>query len=100
MIRSLPAALLLALSMAAMPAALAAAATPGVAPASTSESAADAAFRAIYTKEWAWRRVQQGAGDEDSAAEDGNLTPKLPDVSPAVHEAVKETAAALKAAVG
>ena len=87
MTRSLPAALLLALSMAAMPAALAVAATPDVAPASSSESVADATFRAIYTKEWAWRRAQQGAGDEDSAAEDGNLNPKLPDVSPAAQQA-------------
>ncbi|KAF1692144.1 DUF885 domain-containing protein [Pseudoxanthomonas koreensis] len=83
MIRPLSAALLLALSLHALPAP--AADTPAAA--ASAETAADAAFRAIYTKEWAWRRAQEGAGDEDSVAEEGNLNPKLPDVSPAAQQA-------------
>ncbi len=91
-------ALLIALSaptvaLAAAPAAAAAA------PASVAtESPADAAFRALYEKEWKWR--QQGGGeaseDEDAPA---NAT-RMPDVGPAAQQARlkvwDETLAALK----
>lgn len=78
MIRPLPAILLLALGLASTPAPAAKARTA---------TRADAAFQAVYEKEWAWRRHQDGAADEDSAAEAGNLNPTLPDVSPAAQQA-------------
>lgn len=48
------------------------------------ERAADAAFRAIYEKEWAWR--QEGGGE---ASEDGDApasAARLPDVGPAAQQ--------------
>jgi uncharacterized protein (DUF885 family) len=82
MIRPLSVALLLAL-------ALPAAASPANPPAAAATVAgdADARFRAIYEKEWAWRQEQSGGGDEDSAAGEGNLNPRLPDVSAAAQQA-------------
>lgn len=47
--------------------------------------AADAAFRAIYEKEWAWREREFGiSGDEDD--EGGADLPRLPDVGPAAQQ--------------
>jgi len=60
----LTAALLLALGLAAAPAL---AATPS-APATLAAHAADAQFKAIYEKEWAWRQSAGGEADEDSDA--------------------------------
>jgi uncharacterized protein (DUF885 family) len=85
MIRPLSAALLLALSLAVLP--VEAADAPAAPAATAGETAADAAFRAIYEKEWAWRQQQDGAGDEDSATDEGNLNPGLSDVSPAAQQA-------------
>ena len=82
MTRPLSAALLLAL---ALPAAASPASPPAAAPAAASD--ADARFQAIYEKEWAWRQEQSGGGDEDSAAGEGNLNPRLPDVSAAAQQA-------------
>jgi uncharacterized protein (DUF885 family) len=48
-------------------------------PADAKESAADRAFEAIYTKEWAWRQAETGTADEDSDASGDNT--RLPDVS-------------------
>ena len=48
------------------------------------ENAADAAFRALYEKEWAWR--QEGGGE---ASEDGDApasAARLPDVGPAAQQ--------------
>jgi len=59
--------------------------TATTAPASVAnERAADAAFRAIYEKEWAWR--QEGGGE---ASEDGDApasAARLPDVGPAAQQ--------------
>jgi len=59
--------------------------TATAAPASVAnERAADAAFRAIYEKEWAWR--QEGGGE---ASEDGDApasAARLPDVGPAAQQ--------------
>ena len=63
-------------------------AAPAAVPAPTrpvTESAADAAFRAIYEKEWKWR--QDGGGE---ASEDGDApasAARMPDVSPASQQA-------------
>ncbi|WP_336965619.1 DUF885 domain-containing protein [Sphingobium aquiterrae] len=48
------------------------------------ETAADARFRALYTREWAWRQREIGIEDED----DSNLPirSRLPDVSAATQE--------------
>ena len=81
MIRPLTVALLLALSL---PAAIAAHAGPPVA---ATANEVDARFEAIYGKEWTWRQAQNGLGDEDSVAEEGNLNPRLPDVSAAAQQA-------------
>ena len=64
-----------------------AAATPSPQPiaAKPGESAADARFRAIYEKEWAWRISRTAEADEDS--DDTGNTPHLPDVSPAAQQA-------------
>jgi len=61
---------------------LAAPAADTAASASTDATqAADAAFRAIYEEEWAWREREFGmAGDEDDAG--GDDLPRLPDVGP------------------
>jgi len=82
MIRPLAVAVLIALSL---PAALAANVEPAVA--ATAAGATDTRFEAIYGKEWTWRQEQNGLGDEDSAAEEGNLNPRLPDVSAAAQQA-------------
>ncbi|MCD7099562.1 DUF885 family protein [Stenotrophomonas sp. MMGLT7] len=62
-----------------------AAAPPPAASAGSVESAADARFRAIYEKEWAWRQAETGAADEDSDSTGDN--PRLPDVGPAAQAA-------------
>ena len=69
----------LALAAALPPAAIA---TETTIPAATEQTpAADAAFRAIYEKEWAWREREFGiAGDEDD--DGGADLPRLPDVGP------------------
>ncbi|UNK58919.1 DUF885 family protein [Pseudoxanthomonas daejeonensis] len=81
MSRPLSVALLLALSLPIAGAAFADTAPVAVA------SDADKRFQAIYEKEWTWRQAQNGLGDEDSAATEGNLNPDLPDVSPAAQQA-------------
>lgn len=77
-------ALLLALSL---PAAAYAAppATPAAPASVAAESPADAAFRAIYEKEWAWRQAGGGEASEDG---DGpaNAT-RMPDVGAAAQQA-------------
>jgi len=82
----LVAALLLAL---ALPAHAALAAPPpadAAAPASlATESPADAAFRAIYEKEWAWRQTGGGEASEDSDAP--ATATRMPDVGPAAQQA-------------
>ena len=85
MTRVFSAALLLALSLAAVPAPAAdpPARRDGAANA-TADSKADAAFKAIYEKEWAWRQQHDGGADEDS--DGGKLNPKLPDVSAAAQQ--------------
>ena len=82
----LVAALLLALALPA-PAALAAPpSAPAAGPASlANESPADAAFRAIYEKEWAWRQAGGGEASEDG---DGPATAtRMPDVGAAAQQA-------------
>lgn len=63
----------------------AAPATTAPTPMSLTESAADARFRALYEKEWAWRQATTGEADEDSDGTGDN--PQLPDVSPAAQQA-------------
>ncbi len=72
---SLTAALLLALGLSATPALAASQA----APATLAAHSADAQFKAIYEKEWAWRQSGGGEASEDSDAP-ANAA-KLPDVS-------------------
>jgi uncharacterized protein (DUF885 family) len=56
------------------------------APASiANESAADAAFRAIYEKEWAWRQAGGGEASEDGDAPESAA--RMPDVGPAAQQA-------------
>ena len=86
MTRVFSAALLLALSLAAVPALATDPPAPAGPAASTgAESKADAAFKAIYEKEWAWRQQHDGGADEDSDG-GGKLNPKLPDVSAAAQQ--------------
>jgi len=82
----LVAALLLALALPAHAALAAPPAAPAVAPASlATESPADAAFRAIYEKEWAWRQAGGGEASEDG---DGPATAtRMPDVGAAAQQA-------------
>jgi len=82
----LVAALLLALALPAHAALAAPPAAPTVAPASlATESPADAAFRAIYEKEWAWRQAGGGEASEDG---DGPATAtRMPDVGAAAQQA-------------
>jgi uncharacterized protein (DUF885 family) len=47
---------------------------------------ADAQFRAIYTKEWAWRQAQHGEDDEDSASSRKSVNPWLPKADRATQE--------------
>src|SRR5690606_17869169 len=55
------------------------------APVADATQAADAAFRAIYEKEWAWRASEFGfAADEDG--QDATDMPRLPDVGPAAQQ--------------
>nr|WP_249405192.1 DUF885 family protein [Stenotrophomonas sp. CFBP 13725] len=59
--------------------------TATTAPASVAnERAADAAFRAIYEKEWAWRQEGGGEASEDGDAPAGAA--RLPDVGPAAQQ--------------
>lgn len=51
----------------------------------TTESAADAAFRALYEKEWKWRQAGGGEASEDGDAP-ANAT-RLPDVGAAAQQA-------------
>ncbi len=44
------------------------------------DTAADAAFRAIYQSEWTWRTQQAGGWNEDSDADAGAAQDRLPDV--------------------
>jgi len=82
----LVAALLLALALPAHAALAAPPAAPAVAPSSlATESPADAAFRAIYEKEWAWRQAGGGEASEDG---DGPATAtRMPDVGAAAQQA-------------
>lgn len=82
----LVAALLLALALPAHAALAAPPAAPAVAPANlATESPADAAFRAIYEKEWAWRQAGGGEASEDG---DGPATAtRMPDVGAAAQQA-------------
>lgn len=84
----LAAALSLALLGASFAATSAQAAAPApVAPPATltAERPADARFRAIYEKEWAWRQAETGQADEDSDTTGDNT--HLPDVGPAAQQA-------------
>lgn len=82
----LVAALLLALALPAHAALAAPPSAPAAAPASlATESPADAAFRAIYEKEWAWRQAGGGEASEDG---DGPATAtRMPDVGAAAQQA-------------
>ncbi|MCC8618693.1 DUF885 domain-containing protein [Xanthomonas vesicatoria] len=51
----------------------------------TAEAPADARFRAIYEKEWAWRQAETGQADEDTDTTGDNT--KLPDVGAAAQQA-------------
>jgi uncharacterized protein (DUF885 family) len=76
-------ALLLALSL---PAVVQAAPPATAAPASVAtESPADAAFRAIYEKEWAWRQAGGGEASEDGDAPAS--ASRMPDVGAAAQQA-------------
>ncbi|MEA9589431.1 DUF885 family protein [Xanthomonas sp. WHRI 10064A] len=62
------------------------AAPPVAAPATlTADAPADARFRAIYEKEWAWRQAETGQADEDTDTTGDNT--KLPDVGAAAQQA-------------
>ncbi|NIJ69166.1 uncharacterized protein (DUF885 family) [Xanthomonas sp. 60] len=78
-------ALLLALSTPAVTLAMPAAAPAPAATSATPESAADAAFRAIYEKEWKWRQAGGGEASEDGDAPASAA--RMPDVSPASQQA-------------
>ncbi len=80
----LAAALSLAL-LSAAPLGAAFAAEPPATLAAAPESAADQQFKAIYSKEWAWRQAETGHSDEDSDSSGDN--PHLPDVSAAAQQA-------------
>lgn len=82
----LVAALLLALALPAHAALAAPPSAPAAAPASlANESPADAAFRAIYEKEWAWRQAGGGEASEDG---DGPATAtRMPDVGAVAQQA-------------
>lgn len=51
------------------------------------QTAADAQFEAIYTREWAWRILQDPAGEDHTTL----YGPTLPDVSPAAQQKRVET---------
>ncbi len=78
-------ALALALLGAGFAATSAQAATPAAPATLTAEAPADARFRAIYEKEWAWRQAETGQADEDSDTTGDNT--HLPDVSAAAQQA-------------
>ncbi|MCS3810222.1 DUF885 family protein [Xanthomonas sp. 4461] len=61
------------------------AATPPAPATLTAEAPADARFRAIYEKEWAWRQAETGQADEDTDTTGDNT--KLPDVGVAAQQA-------------
>ncbi|MCS3748015.1 uncharacterized protein (DUF885 family) [Xanthomonas arboricola] len=61
------------------------AATPPAPATLTAEAPADARFRAIYEKEWAWRQAETGQADEDTDTTGDNT--KLPDVGVASQQA-------------
>jgi len=48
------------------------------------DPATDARFKALYTKEWAWRLKQAEADPDDSA---GKVRPRLPDLTPTTQQA-------------
>lgn len=50
------------------------------------DNPADGQFKAIYTKEWAWRQAQRGEVDEDSAGSRRSVSPQLPKVDLATQE--------------
>src|SRR3546814_2415788 len=70
-----------------MTAALPLAAPAADAPVHATEAtqAADAAFRAIYEKEWAWRASEFGFPADEDEKGDADM-PRLPDVGPARSE--------------
>ncbi len=47
----------------------------------------DARFKAIYTKEWAWRQAQRGEQDEDSESGRKEVSARLPKVDLATEQA-------------
>ena len=51
----------------------------------SADTGADARFRAIYTKEWAWRKAQFGIHDEENKREP--LPDYLPSATPATEAA-------------
>ncbi|HEX4165316.1 MAG TPA: DUF885 family protein [Bryobacteraceae bacterium] len=51
------------------------------------EPATDARFKAIYTREWAWRQAQRGEEDEDSASGRREVNARLPKVDLATEQA-------------
>src|SRR5277367_1313473 len=55
--------------------------------ASAADNPADVRFKAIYTKEWAWRQAQRGEVDEDSAGARRGVSPQLPKVDLATQDA-------------
>ena len=61
-------------------------------PAMAADNAADAKFEAIYTREWAWRILQDPAGEDHTTL----YGPTLPDVSPAAQEKRTQTWAEVK----
>ncbi|PPU76388.1 MULTISPECIES: DUF885 domain-containing protein [Xanthomonas] len=61
------------------------AATPPAPATLSAEAPADARFRAIYEKEWAWRQAETGQADEDTDTTGDNT--HLPDVGPAAQQA-------------
>ena len=51
------------------------------------DNSADAQFKALYTKEWAWRKAQNGDQDPDSAGPRKEINPHLGNVAVKVQEA-------------
>jgi uncharacterized protein (DUF885 family) len=74
------------LPRAALAADMPAASTSTSAPATETTQAADAAFRAIYEREWAWREREFGMAPDEDDADDGRDLSHLPDVGPATQQ--------------
>jgi uncharacterized protein (DUF885 family) len=55
--------------------------------AQTVDTTADATFKALYTKEWAWRQSQNGDQSEDSSAGRRGINPHLGNVGAKTQEA-------------